>query len=138
MKTFKRNKHNKNRNKSSKTRGGGWFRTTIKQHETYEEKLEKWFINEGKNLNKIFIKILTKMEHNAMCKINKKKYVFTTCEKPLAKNKQDAENSCFKVLDKINQEIDKNHEFDSLKYIELFIDNSDVNSSNDNFNKYVS
>ena len=49
MKTFKRNKHNKNRNKSSKTRGGGWFRTTIKQHETPENSNNH---KNSKNMNK--------------------------------------------------------------------------------------
>ena len=137
MKTIKRNKKqtqklnkkrssHKNRNK---TRARGWFRKTLTSKEWFEEK--------GDKLNKLLIHKLTTLEHNKMCSANRKKNIFTTCEKPIAKIDNEIDQLIQKVIDKIKLEQRNTPNFDYALHLNIFVKQSNVqNKSNADFNKY--
>ena len=143
MKTFKRNKKQtrklNKRSKSSRTssrtssrksrsnsRARGWFKKTLTTKE--------WFEEEGDKLNKIMVNKLTTMEHNKMCLVNRKKYVFTTCEKPIAKIDSEIDQLIQKVIDRIKLEQRNTPNFDYVLHLNIFSEQFTVqNKSNVDF-----
>ena len=146
MKTFKKNKKQtqklNKRSKSSRTssrtssrksrsnsRARGWFKKTLTTKE--------WFEEEGDKLNKIMVNKLTTMEHNKMCLVNRKKYVFTTCEKPIAKIDSEIDQLIQKVIDRIKLEQRNTPNFDYVLHLNIFSEQFTVqNKSNVDFSKY--
>jgi hypothetical protein len=129
-KTMKRNQHKKYKY-SRKNVARGWFRKT-KINTT-----EEWFENEGNKLNKLLINKLTTMEHNKMCLVNRKKYIFTTCEKPLVKIDSEINQLIEKVIDRVKLEQSNASNFDYALHLNIFVKQSNVqNKSNTDFSKY--
>jgi hypothetical protein len=138
MKVIKRNKKQTQKlNKMSrssyksrnKTRARGWFRKTLTSKEWFEEK--------GDKLNKLLINKLTTIEHNKMCSANRKKNIFTTCEKPIAKFDNEIDQLIQKVINKIKLEQRNTPNFDYVLHLNIFVKQSNVqNKSNADFNKY--
>jgi len=129
-KTMKKNQHKKYKH-SRKNVARGWFRKTkVKTN-------EDWFEDEGDKLQKIMIHKLTTMEHNKMCSTNRKKNIFTTCEKPIAKIDNEIDQLIQKVIDKIKLEQRNMPNFDYALHLNIFVKQSNVqNKSNADFNKY--
>ena len=129
-KTMKRNQHKKYKH-SRKNVARGWFRNTkVKTN-------EEWFEEEGDKLQKIMIHKLTTMEHNKMCIVNRKKYVFTTCEKSIAKIDTEIDQLIQKVIDRVKLEQQNTPNFDYALHLNIFVKQSNVqNKSNTDFSKY--
>jgi hypothetical protein len=129
-KTMKKTQHKKYKY-SRKNVAHGLFKKT-KINTTKE-----WFENEGDKLNKLLINKLTTMEHNKTCDLNRKKYIFTTCEKSIAKIDREIDQLIQKVIDKIKLEERNALNFDYALHLNIFVKQSNVqNKSNADFNKY--
>ena len=130
--TQKLNKTSRSSHKSrNKTRARGWFR------KTRVKTIEEWFEEKGDKLNKLLINKLTTMEHNKMCLVNRKKYILTTCEKPIAKIDSEIDQLIQKVIDRVKLEQRNNSNFDYVLHLNIFIEQSTVqNKSNVDFSKY--
>lgn len=127
-KTMKRTQHKKYKH-SRKNLTRGWFRKTLTSKEWFEEK--------GDKLNKLLIHKLTTLEHNKMCSANRKKNIFTTCEKPIAKIDSEIDQLIQKVIDRVKLEQRNTPSFDYALHLNIFVKQSNVqNKSNVDFSKY--